>query len=172
MTKLVSRCRGDDEKKARVASNRGPFFVNFARETMDMVEVKADVLEESFDILEAEEDGVAALKGELETLKAKIAAGVIAPQRPALDGVKSAAANMFTEQYLRRGIDSGLEVKAIGSSTDAIGGYAVPREIDAGIDSTLNAISPIRAIECREGGKRRLSQAGHQQRHTVGLGRL
>jgi HK97 family phage major capsid protein len=113
---------------------------------MTMVEVKADALEESFEALERDEDGVAALKVELEALKARVAAGAIAAQRPALDGVKSAEAASFVEQYLRRGIDSGLELKAVGSSTDAIGGYAVPREIDELIDRTLVAISPIRGI--------------------------
>jgi len=111
-----------------------------------MVEVKADALEESFDAFEQDEDGVAALKAELEALKGRIAAGAIAAQRPALDGVKSAEAVSFVDQYLRRGIDSGLELKAVGSSTDAIGGYAVPREIDELIDRTLVAISPIRGI--------------------------
>ena len=110
-----------------------------------MVEVKADALEESFDAFE-EEDGVAALKAELELLKAKVASGAIAAQRPALDGVKSAEASSFVDQYLRRGIEAGLETKAIGSSSDAIGGYAVPEEIDRVIDETLTAISPIRAI--------------------------
>lgn len=110
-----------------------------------MVEVKADALEQSFDAFE-DEDGIAELKAELETLKAKIASGVIAAQRPALDGVKSAEASSFVDQYLRRGIESGLETKAIGSSSDAIGGYAVPKEIDEVIDQTLTAISPIRAI--------------------------
>ena len=111
-----------------------------------MVEVKADALEESFEAFEQDEDGVAALKAELETLKSRIAAGAIAAQRPALDGVKSAEAANFVDNYLRRGIDSELEMKAVGSSTDAIGGYAVPREIDEVIDRTLTAISPIRAI--------------------------
>jgi HK97 family phage major capsid protein len=111
-----------------------------------MVEVKADALEESFEALEGGEDGVTALKAELDVLKAKIASGTIQGQRPALDGVKSNDANMFIEQYLRRGIETGLETKAIGSSSDSIGGYAVPKEIDEQIDSTLNAISPIRSI--------------------------
>lgn len=109
-----------------------------------MLEVKADALEASFDAFE--DDGVAALKEELDQLKAKISAGVIAAQRPALDGVKSAASTSFVDGYLRRGIESGLEMKALGSSSDAIGGYAVPEEIDAVIDRTLTAISPIRAI--------------------------
>ena len=111
-----------------------------------MLEVKADALEESFEALEQDEDGVVALKAELEALKGRVAAGAIAALRPALDGVKSAESASFIDQYLRRGIDSGLELKAIGSSTDAIGGYAVPREIDELIDRTLTAISPIRAI--------------------------
>ena len=92
-----------------------------------MVEVKADALEESFAQFE-EEDGVAALKAELETLKAKIAAGVIQAQRPALDGVKSAEASSFVDQYIRRGIESGLETKAIRSSSDAIGGLRCRRK--------------------------------------------
>ena len=111
-----------------------------------MVEVKADALEESFEALERDEEGVAALKAELDVLKAKIASGAIQGQRPALDGVKSAEASSFVDQYLRRGIEAGLETKAIGSSSDAIGGYAVPEEIDRVIDETLTAISPIRAI--------------------------
>src|ERR687888_82170 len=78
-----------------------------------MVEVKADALEQSFDAIEEEEDGVAALKVELEQLKAKIAAGAIAAQRPTLDGVKSAEATSFIDQYIRRGIEAGLETKAI-----------------------------------------------------------
>ena len=116
-----------------------------------MVEVKADALERSFEQFEDDDDGVAALKAELETLKAKIAAGVIAAQRAplqvvGLDGVKSAEASAFVEQYIRRWIEAGFETKAIGNSSDAIGGYAVPKEIDEVIDETLTAISPIRAI--------------------------
>jgi HK97 family phage major capsid protein len=111
-----------------------------------MVEVKTDALEESFEAIEREDDGVAALKSELEVLKAKIASGAIQGQRPALDGVKSQDANMFTEQYLRKGITAGLETKALSGSTDSMGGYAVPQEIDERIDSTLKAISPIRSI--------------------------
>jgi HK97 family phage major capsid protein len=113
---------------------------------MDMLEVKADSLEASFDALENDEDGVAALQAELATLKARIAEGVIAAQRPALDGVKSAEASAFVDQYLRKGVEAGVELKAVGSSTDAIGGFAVPREIDEKIEKNLVAISPIRAI--------------------------
>src|SRR5436190_23149900 len=103
---------------------------------MAMIEVKADGLEASFEALEAEEDGVEALKAELALLKKRVDEGVIAGQRPALDGVKSAEASAFVDQYLRKGVESGLEQKSVGSSTDPIGGYAVPREIDEKIDKT------------------------------------
>ena len=118
-----------------------------------MFEVKADALEQSFDAFD-EDDGVAALKAELELLKTKIASGAIAAQRPALDGVKSAEATSFVDGYIRRGIEAGLETKAIGSSTDPIGGYAVPEEIDRTIDETLVAISPIRALAARSAARR------------------
>ncbi|HEX5257589.1 MAG TPA: phage major capsid protein [Sphingomicrobium sp.] len=138
-----------------------------------MVEVKADALEQSFEQFEQEDDGVAALKAELETLKAKVAAGVIAAQRPALDGVKSAEASAFVDQYLRRGIEAGLETKAIGSSSDAIGGYAVPQEIDAQIDQTLVAISPIRSIanvvKVGSAGYRKLIASGGTPSGFVGF---
>ncbi|UIJ45847.1 phage major capsid protein [Sphingomonas cannabina] len=39
-----------------------------------------------------------------------------------------------------------LETKAMSGASDAAGGYAVPREIDAVIDETLASISPIRAV--------------------------
>ena len=131
-----------------------------------MVEVKADALEQSFEQFENEDDGVAALKAELETLKAKIAAGVIAGQRPALDGVKSAQASSFVDQYIRRGIETGLETKAIG-------GYAVPEEIDRAIDKTLTAISPIRGIanvvKVGSAGYRKLIASGGTPSGWVGF---
>src|SRR5690348_6570986 len=140
---------------------------------MGMVEVKADALEQSFEQFEDEEDGVAALRAELDQLKAKIASGVIAAQRPALDGVKSAEASSFVDLYLRRGIESGLETKAIGSSSDAIGGYAVPQEIDEKIDATLVAISPIRAIanvvKVGSAGYRKLIASGGTPSGWVGF---
>lgn len=137
-----------------------------------MVEVKADALEESFEAFQ-DDDGVASLKAELETLKAKIAAGAIAAQRVPLDGVKSAQSASFVDQYLRRGIESGLETKAIGSSSDAIGGYAVPQEIDAAIEATLTAISPIRAIanvvKVGSAGYRKLIASGGTPSGFVGF---
>nr|WP_241527346.1 phage major capsid protein [Sphingomonas turrisvirgatae] len=49
------------------------------------------------------------------------------------------------EGFLRSG-DGALEMKAMSGATDGAGGYAIPREIDALVDTTLASISPIRAI--------------------------
>jgi len=139
-----------------------------------MVEVKADALEQSFEAFEDEGDAaVAALRVELDQLKAKVAAGVISGQRPVLDGVKSAEASSFVDQYIRRGIESGLETKAIGSSSGAIGGYAVPEEIDRVIDATLLSISPIRGIanvvKVGSAGYRKLIASGGTPSGWVGF---
>ena len=89
---------------------------------------------------------VAALRDEVTALKARMDAEALADARPALSGVKSAGASPFVERYLRKGLEAGLELKALSGATDAAGGYAVPEEIDAAIERTLAAISPIRGI--------------------------
>lgn len=63
------------------------------------------------------------------------------PVRPMLAGGRPVASAAF-DGYLR----GGVETKALTGNSGAEGGYAVPREIDARIDATLKAISPIRAI--------------------------
>lgn len=93
-----------------------------------MYEVKADALEASFDAVEA--------------------SGVVSV-RPALAGARDAGSDGrrgFVDGYLRKGEQAGVEMKSFSGASGAEGGYAVPREIDAAIDATLKAISPIRAI--------------------------
>ncbi len=110
-----------------------------------MLEVKADALVESFEAIEREDEDVAALREEVAGLKAAVAAQSVAAARPALSGAK-AEALPFVERYLRKGLEAGVELKALSGATDAAGGYAVPEELDARIDKTLTAISPIRGI--------------------------
>jgi HK97 family phage major capsid protein len=110
-----------------------------------MYEVKADPLEASFEALERQDDEVRELREEMAGLKARMDAQAIAGARPALSGAKSAS-SPFVENYLRKGMEAGVELKAMAGTSDAAGGYAVPEEIDAQIDRTLTAISPIRAI--------------------------
>ncbi len=110
-----------------------------------MLEVKGDALEASFEAMEREDDELEALKTEVAALKARVVAGA----RPALEGVKGERAegrSPFVERYLRKGLEAGVELKAFAGTSDAAGGYAVPEELDAQIEKTLTAISPIRAI--------------------------
>ncbi|WP_448662348.1 phage major capsid protein [Sphingomonas sp. CJ20] len=87
-----------------------------------MIEVKADTLDATFDAVER--------------------AG-LPPVRPMLAGGRPVGDAGF-DSFLRSGAVT--EAKALSGASDAAGGYAVPREIDATIDATLKAISPIRAI--------------------------
>lgn len=113
-----------------------------------MYEVKMDPLEASFDEA-AKADELAELRAEMGALKARMEAQALAAARPALSGAKSEASperRAFVEGYLRHGQESGIERKSLSGVTPGDGGYAVPREIDAAIDATLKAVSPIRAI--------------------------
>jgi HK97 family phage major capsid protein len=110
-----------------------------------MYEVKADALEASFEALEREDGDVAALKEEVAALKMRVDAQAVAGARPALAGAKSES-SPFVERYLRKGLEAGVELKALSGASDAAGGYAVPEELDQAIERTLTAISPIRAI--------------------------
>ncbi|MFZ2995080.1 phage major capsid protein [Sphingobium sp.] len=104
------------------------------------------------------------LEGEIASLKSAL----LAQQRPALDGVKGGAVDpvraAFVDRYVRQGLEAGVELKSFSGASGAAGGYAVPREIDQLIGSTLKAISPIRGIAnvVRTGsaGYRKLVSAG------------
>jgi HK97 family phage major capsid protein len=128
-----------------------------------MLEVKTDALEASFEALEREDEDVAALKDEVAALKARVDAQAIAGARPALSGAKSEA-SPFVERYLRKGLEAGVELKALSGATEAAGGYAVPEELDQQIDKALTAISPIRAIA----NVVRVGTAGYRKLVTTG----
>jgi len=108
----------------------------------------ADPLEESFDLLarqEKTEGEVAALRSDVDEVKARVDRIGRAAARPALaPAAASPEVKGFVEGYLRRG--STAEVKSLSTGVPADGGYAVPHEIDAAIARELTAISPIRAI--------------------------
>jgi HK97 family phage major capsid protein len=125
-------------------------------------EVKADPLEASF----AGAGEIAELKAGMADLKAKLDGATVAAQRPALSGgaARPLEAKRFVETYLRSGNTAGIEVKALDGSAGASGGYAVPREIDQAIGSTLATISPIRAIA----NVVRVGSAGYRKLVTVG----
>jgi HK97 family phage major capsid protein len=129
----------------------------------DMLEVKTDALEASFEALEQEDGDVAALKEEVAALRMRVEAQAVASARPALSGAK-ADASPFVERYLRKGLEAGVELKAMSGASDAAGGYAVPEELDARIEKTLTAISPIRAIA----NVVRVGSAGYRKLVTTG----
>lgn len=55
----------------------------------------------------------------------------------------------FYDRYVRRGLEQNLaelEAKSLSIGVDADGGYAVPEELDQGIEKLLRDISPIRRI--------------------------
>jgi HK97 family phage major capsid protein len=116
----------------------------------DQLEVKADVLDQAFDAVVAAE-AVDELKQSVAMLKAQVDAQAVAASRLPLDGAKAAGGipgqkSQFVERYLRRGLEGGVEMKALEGASAADGGYAVPREIDGAIAVTLKNLSPIRAI--------------------------
>ncbi len=115
-----------------------------------MYEVKAEALEGSFDAL-AQAEKIKTLEADMAALKGQVAAARRgAAERPALDGVKGADADparvAFVDRYLRKGQEAGVELKSFSGATGAAGGYAVPREIDAQIETLLKATSPIRSV--------------------------
>ena len=117
-------------------------------EMTSMYETKADALEASFEQAGKAED-VAELRAEMAALKARMDAQAVAAARPALSGAKGEASperKAFVDAYLRKGVEGGIELKSFAGTSDAAGGYAVPREIDAAIDAALVAVSPIRTI--------------------------
>ncbi|QJB69382.1 phage major capsid protein [Parasphingorhabdus halotolerans] len=117
-------------------------------------------LEASFDAVLVAEDtasqgkAIAELRTDVDGLKSQMTDISKASARPALAGnldgakgmVSSAASEDFVSRYLRRGDHSGIELKSFSGASGPEGGFAVPREIDALIGSTLKSISPIRAI--------------------------
>jgi HK97 family phage major capsid protein len=65
--------------------------------------------------------------------------------RPLLAGAGDGMRRQDFAGFVRAGT-GGVETKALSGAAGDSGGHAVPREIDAQIDATLAAISPIRSI--------------------------
>jgi HK97 family phage major capsid protein len=128
---------------------------------MHMLEVKADPLEASFEALEGAE--VAELREEMAQLKGRMDAQAVAAARPALSGARGRD-SAFVDSYLRKGLESGVELKALAGTTDPAGGYAVPEELDSQIGRLLTSISPIRGIA----NVVRVGSAGYRKLVTAG----
>jgi HK97 family phage major capsid protein len=134
---------------------------------MTMIEVKANTLEESFDAL-CQSERMTGIEARIDALDAAVTAQARRAGRPPLDGAKGSESDparaAFTERYLRRGMEAGVELKSFSGATPGSGGYAVPREIDQMIETALKAISPIRAIA----NVVRTGSAGYRKLVTTG----
>lgn len=109
----------------------------------DEHEERIAVLETGFDAVRSDVD---AIKADGAAVRERIERLARSAGRPSLGGGEGKApeTKSFVDQYLRRGLETGVKSFAATSGPD--GGYAVPREIDALIARTLADISPIRAI--------------------------
>ncbi|WP_419813841.1 phage major capsid protein [Glacieibacterium sp.] len=109
-------------------------------------EIKADALDTAFDTVTLAPHDLAADVASLQADVARLNARPLA--RPALSGAKAedGGRSVFVERYLRKGLEAAPEVKSLNATNATDGGVAVPREIDALIDITLKAVSPIRRI--------------------------
>ena len=81
--------------------------------------------------------------------------------RPVLEGARPIASAAF-DGFVRSGAT--IEMKAFTGVTGDAGGYAVPREIDAAIDTLLTAASPIRGVA----NVVRVGSAGYRKLVTTG----
>ncbi|WP_374406907.1 phage major capsid protein [Pelagerythrobacter sp.] len=110
----------------------------------------ADPLDASFDLVARQdkaETDIAALRSDVDEVKARVDRIGKAAARPVLAGAAAAdtpEVKGFVDGYLRRG--STAEIKSLSGAVPTDGGYAVPRAIDALIARELTAISPIRSI--------------------------
>ena len=110
-----------------------------------------DPIDASFDIVARQdktEADVAALRSDVDDVKARFDKVAKAAARPALSGAattsESAEVKGFVDGYLRHGHTH--EIKSLDTRTSSDGGYAVPRIIDAMIARELTEISPIRSL--------------------------
>ncbi len=117
--------------------------------TTPITAASTDAAEASFDIVARQdktETDVAALRGDVDEVKARIDKIGRAAARPAIAATDQTAPEVkgFVDGYLRRG--STTEIKSLSGAIPSDGGYAVPRQIDALIARELAEISPIRSI--------------------------
>lgn len=138
------------------------------------MEPATDALDVSFDLSARQdraEEKIAALRSDVDDVKARLERVSRAAARPALSGGSaSVEVKGFVNGYLRRGRET--EVKSISGTRPGDGGYAVPREIDAMIASELKEISPIRqlaqVVQVGSAGYRKLVTTGGTASGWVG----
>ncbi|MFA3129920.1 phage major capsid protein [Acinetobacter pittii] len=100
--------------------------------------------------LSEEVDKINEKLGDLDKLKTELEKELKEAKRPgATDGKEVGEHKSAFYQFLRKGIDDGLselETKAVQTTTNQDGGYAVPEELDRTLLELLKDESPMRAV--------------------------
>ncbi|MBJ8503599.1 phage major capsid protein [Acinetobacter seifertii] len=100
--------------------------------------------------LSEEVDKINEKLGDLDKLKTELEKELKEAKRPgATDGKEVGEHKSAFYQFLRKGIDDGLselEIKAVQTTTNQDGGYAVPEELDRTLLELLKDESPMRAV--------------------------
>lgn len=97
------------------------------------------------------EEKMEKLGKEMDRLQAKAKGLHAAQARPALsakgqqDVVRLEQKRQFFDGFVRKGLDARLDKKALSTTVDADGGFAVPVELDQQIEKRLRDLSPIRS---------------------------
>lgn len=97
--------------------------------------------------IEAKLNTISANLSQLDELKNRLEAVEVKTARPAAaDSTADVEYKNAFNRFIRKGDDSGLQLKAHSIGTDADGGYAVPEELDRNIAALLRDASPMRSV--------------------------
>lgn len=137
----------DQKDVAQVADELGKRFDEFKASNdkrLEAVEQEKTALSEKTEALNAK-------LTELDQLKADLEASLKDANRPDKPGGKKEVTEhkVAFESFIRKGREDGLrelEQKALNTTTDADGGYAVPEELDRNILELLKDESPMRQV--------------------------
>lgn len=130
----------------QVGDELGARFEEFKKENDKRIEA----IEAEKGQLVEKVDGYEAKLQELEKLKAELEDQLKKSNRP--DGQKSTVVSEHKaafEQFMRKGVETGLgelQVKALQTTVDGDGGFAVPTELDRTIVELLRDESPMRQV--------------------------
>lgn len=138
----------DAQDVKQVADELGAKFTEFkAKHDKELEAIKAEKskLTESVDILNGK-------LGELDQLKQDLEKELLEVKRPSRPGAPSKEASAHKTafmNFIRKGKDDGLaelQQKALQTTVDADGGYAVPEELDRTVLELLRNESPMRQV--------------------------
>ncbi|MGL6044501.1 MAG: phage major capsid protein [Sandaracinobacteroides sp.] len=110
-------------------------------------ETKADAVVTAAETPEDVRAELAALRAEMKQDFDSLSRRVVqSPPMAASAGRGATGRSGFADGYLRKGIETGFELKRLSVGIGSEGGLAIPLEIDQRIEATLKQISPIRAV--------------------------